>query len=355
MIIKIYLITIILIVIKLISLILIITLFFINKESENILKKKENYCIRPIEFYMIPEDLPISTILYYAYWNKVFDLTYFKIFVGRKNLILKILKSIKIKNIIKYFFYFYFEISRIFVKILTEIVKYDNKKSIENYLFKKFSNPIDDRVIIKIGEDWLINGSIDLICYKIKCNLLNKNTMSSSNIEMIMPRIYKLTKDYYTNVSKDFGEQTLIKGLFKNRITGMGHWHAEDIIKNNEFIGYITDSKKAFEKDNYGKKLILKEIQLKKDSNMLMINKEEIELNSKKIEISSFPFIKSAVMKGYDEKEVGEWFIEEIETYKNAKEDIILNLKNEGISDYDAIEIEEMIVNNTIRNLVGHI
>ena len=42
---------------------------------------------------------------------------------------------------------------------------------------------------------------------------------------MIMPRIYNITKDYYTNVSKDFGEQMLIKGLFKNRITGIPGFH----------------------------------------------------------------------------------------------------------------------------------
>ena len=325
---------------------LIITFFFINKESENILKKKENCCIRPIEFYMIPEDLPISTILYYAYWNKVFDLTYFKIFFGKKNLVLKILKSIKIKNIIKYFFYFYFEISRIFIKILTEIIKYDDKKKIENYLFKKFSNPIDDRIIIKIDGDWTINGSVELICYKIKCNLLSKNTMSSSNIEMIMPRIYKLTKNYFESISKDFTEQTLIKGLFKNKITEIDHWHVENIIKENEYIGYITDSKKAFAKNNYGKELILKEIQLKKESNML---------STKKIEISSFPFIKSAVLKGYDEKKINGWFIEEIESYKNLKGDIILNLKDEGISEYDAMEIEDIIIRNTIQSIIKNI
>jgi len=352
---KIYIITIIWVIIKLIGLILILILFFINKESEHILKKKENYCVRPIEFYMTPEDLPISTILYYAYWNKVFDLTYFKIFVGKKNLIFKILKSIKIKNIIKHFFYFYFEISRIFIKILIEVIKYDDKKNIENYLFKKFANPIDDRVIIKIDEDWLLNGTVDLICYKIKCNLLNKNTMSSSNIEMIMPRIYKLTNNYYTNISKDFTEQTLIKGLFTNKITNVEHWHAEEIIKKNECIGYITDSEKAFAKNNYGKKLILKKIQLKKESNMLMLNKEEVELSSKKIEISSFPFIKAASIESYDEKEINGWFIEGVESYKRLREDIILNLKDEGINDYDAMEIEDIIVKNTIQSIARNI
>jgi hypothetical protein len=37
---------------------------------------------------------------------------------------------------------------------------------------------------------------------------------------------------------------------------------------------------------------------------MLMLNKEEVELSSKKIEISSFPFIKAASIEGYDEKEI---------------------------------------------------
>ena len=179
--------------------------------------------------------------------------------------------------------------------------------------------------------------------------------MSSSNIEMIMPRIYKLTKNYFESISKDFTEQTLIKGLFKNKITEIDHWHVENIIKENEYIGYITDSKKAFAKNNYGKELILKEIQLKKESNMLMLNRDEVELSTKKIEISSFPFIKSAVLKGYDEKKINGWFIEEIESYKNLKGDIILNLKDEGINEYDAMEIEDIIIKNTIQSIIKNI
>jgi hypothetical protein len=40
-------------------------LFIINKESNKILEIKENYCIRPIRFYMTIKDMPIGTSIYY--------------------------------------------------------------------------------------------------------------------------------------------------------------------------------------------------------------------------------------------------------------------------------------------------
>jgi hypothetical protein len=44
-----------------------------------------------------------------------------------------------------------------------------------------------------------------------------------------------------------------------------------------------------------------------------------------------------------------------VESYKRLREDIILNLKDEGINDYDAMEIEDIIVKNTIQSIARNI
>jgi hypothetical protein len=44
-----------------------------------------------------------------------------------------------------------------------------------------------------------------------------------------------------------------------------------------------------------------------------------------------------------------------VESYKRLREDIILNLKDEGINDYDAMEIEDIIVKNTIQSIAKNI
>jgi LPS O-antigen subunit length determinant protein (WzzB/FepE family) len=85
------------------------------------------------------------------------------------------------------FFYFLTGLNRIFIKIIKEILKYKKKEKIENFLFKKFTSIGDDRLIIKIKGEWIINGKIDIIKNKIKQKLINENKISYKNIEYSMP------------------------------------------------------------------------------------------------------------------------------------------------------------------------
>jgi hypothetical protein len=139
----------------------VVLLLYINWESNKILKKEykieegryRNYCIRPKILYTIPDYIPSLKMLYYAIWNKIFDLTYMKVFIGEDNFWFKIIKSFKKIEILKSLVYIILGINRFIVKIFIEILKF-NSKSIEEYLFRNFKNPSDNRIIIKINNKW---------------------------------------------------------------------------------------------------------------------------------------------------------------------------------------------------------
>lgn len=54
--------------------------------------------------------------------------------------------------------YLFLGFNRFIIKIFIEVFKFNNK-SIEEHLFRNFNNPWDDRIIIKINNNWEINGS----------------------------------------------------------------------------------------------------------------------------------------------------------------------------------------------------
>ena len=242
--------------IKLITFLFILLFILINKESENILNCNKNdsenrignYSIKPINCYFMPDDLPIGTLLYNKYWNEVFNLTYLKIKIGRKKFWFKIFKKIDLKSILRIVFYFFTGINKIFIRITKIILNYEKKEKIENFLFKKFINVRDDRLIIKIKGEWTINGRIDILLNKIKKKLINENKISHEHIEYAMPWIEKIIIKHDSKINQSIKDLIIQKGTFTNRITKIKHWHIFDIIKDENKIPYITDEDKAIQK-----------------------------------------------------------------------------------------------------------
>jgi hypothetical protein len=74
-----------------------------------------------------------------------------KVFIGENNFWFKILKSFKKIEMIKSLIYIILGLNRFIIKIFIEILKF-NSKNIEEYLFRNFKNPSDDRIIIKINN-----------------------------------------------------------------------------------------------------------------------------------------------------------------------------------------------------------
>lgn len=70
--------------------------------------------------------------------------------------------------------YLFLGFNRFLIKMFIEILKFDGR-SVEEYLFKNFNNPLDDRIIIKINNNWEINGTTKKIIKDIE-EILERKT-----------------------------------------------------------------------------------------------------------------------------------------------------------------------------------
>jgi len=337
--------------IKFITFLFIIIFILINKESENFLNCKNNdsefwlgnYSMKPINSYSVPDELPIASILYNKYWNEVFNLTYLKIKIGRKNFWFKILKKINLKALFRLIFYFLTGINRIFINIFKEVLNYKKKEKLENFLFKKFASIGDDRLIMKIKGEWVINGKIDIIKNKIRQKLIIENRISHENIEYAMPWIEKIIEKYDSRISENIKDLIIKKGVFANKITKKPHWHTFGILKDESKIPYITDEEKAIDNDNYGLKPVLKGVYLKKKSTLLEIEKDKTIFLENEVELQAHPFIKSAYYNGFNEKIMQDSFLNQIFFYEKMKLELYGDLKMVIYDEIIAKELEKTI------------
>ncbi len=358
MIIKTILIGIIFFTIKSIIILTLFIFYLINKESNNILNstkydseiRKGNYELRPINFYTTPNDLPIGTIIYYKYWNEVFNLTYLKILSGHENFWLEAFKKIKFNSWFYLLLWYYIDLSRNFIKISLEIVKY-KEKNIEEFLFLKFSNVLDDRLIIKLEDKWIVNGFVTETSNKAKLILLKKNNLSTSNINLAMPHIIKIIEKNKDKTNKNYLQFVIKQGIFLDKKNKTPHSHIKNICKNDDFIGYITDQQKADFKKNYNLRSILEKVELEKKSKVLEIPKSEIILYGEEKTVNSRPFLESAYRYPYSEDLVKDEFKESVFEYTTIKDDIYSDLK-ELINDESLVnELNEMITKELFDNL----
>ena len=233
MLIKTFFMTISFLYIKLLITASVILFIYVNQESNKILKKEykiqgaryRNYCIRPKILDAIPDYIPSLKMLYYAVWNKIFNLTYMKVFVGEDDFWFKILKSFKKIEMLKSLIYIILGLNRFLVKIFVEIFKFNNK-SIEEYLFRTFKNPSDDRIIIKINNKWQINGATQKIIRKIEECLERK--ISHQNFDLLKPHLYlkiEMIRERFVEMDKEY---LCYKAKFL---------HIENKIEHTTFIG----------------------------------------------------------------------------------------------------------------------
>jgi hypothetical protein len=303
---------------------------------------------------MTIKDMPIGTSIYYWYWNTVFDLTYLKIMVNKKNFWIEIFKNIKISYIIKRLIFLYFDISYFLFKLIKEV--FNNKENdLEMYLFSKFSNPIDDRMIIRFEEKWLINGTINEITQKTVNWLKNKKNISTSNIDFLQTRIYIIAEKHHNVLVKKFDTEKKLKlSFFTNKRTKSPHWGVFDVSKNNEEMGYLTDQKKAEEKFFYGEKdnVLIEKIEWEKKTCLFNINKSEIKFKDSEKFIKEILLIKSADVNGYNERLLKEEIVEKIDTYRDAKINLIKDLKNEQLDEWDVDYIANLVHNELIEKII---
>lgn len=283
-----------------------------DQKSYNTGDRETNFSFRPIMFDTTPDDVVIGTILYYAYYNSVFDLTYKKIALGRKNFWIK---QISIKKTLKSIFFWYVGISRLMLLLALKIIKYD-EKGLENYLVKLFIKPMDDRLILKINNKWEINGKWELFWKTTNEKLLGLT--SESNLEYIKPSLLKI----YNKSLEINSESKTFLATFVNVKTKIPHNIFPEASKDSKIWAYQTDFQKAYNKDFYNKEpLIHKYDGIKKQSTLLEGRFDEFkQIRKEKITTVTNQF-KGALDYGYNDEKLSEKY-------------------NDGINELRIIEIE---------------
>lgn len=329
--------------VKLIALFWVFVLALINKESNDIIEQKTfkidgrytNFSIRPIIINTVPDTIPIGKLLYYGYYNSVFNLTYNKIIYKSKYFWLK---EMTIKKVIKSIFFWYIGISRLSLLLILKIVKY-KEESITDYLLKIFGNPIDDRLIIKINNKWEVNGNEKKMWNSISSVL--ENRVSTYKIEYIKPRIFSL---YHQMKEINFYNKTYA-AKFVNIKNKTPHKAFFDSSKDKEEIGYETEYKKAYINGFYNKyKLINWYDGEKKESTLLNIRIDELKQISKEKKILISKQLIGAIDHGFGEK-ISTNYTNKIKTIEEAKNEIEKALLDIGI-------IDEKTTKTIIKDLV---
>jgi hypothetical protein len=202
--------------------------FFLKKNYKVNINKYENYEFRPIIFWESNHNLPISTILYYAYSNLVFDVTYAKIKYGRKKLFILYLKNPY--NLLRILFFWYIGFSRVVFQIIKSVVF--NKENIGDFLLFKFMRISDDRLILKINNEWKVNGSQWMIFIEqISLRLHAKLGHSNATAAILMINKWKQDLNEITYYHRSY------RAIFVDKSTKIPHSVYLDIHKSVDKLG----------------------------------------------------------------------------------------------------------------------
>lgn len=320
--------------IKLISFFYLCILILINEESKKILNKKENICIRPKIISETSDKMPIGTILYNIYWNKVFNLTYMKIMIGQDKFWFKIIRSINFIKLFKSLILILFGISKFMIQLWYNIFNY-KEESIELYLTKKFLNPIDDRLIIRINNEWKINGKNEKILEKWKNYLWSTRNYSHEHIESAQTILYlnllkweKLTKEciWFNKIQK---------GMFKD-IKKIPHIYYPGLTKEGK-IAYSTDYNKAKKFNNYNKETVIEKFDGEKKESILL--QDDISNFIAKGVVKEEPgnkLIMGAIINGYNPDLINYNLNKKIKEFEDVYEDIKKLMISIGIDEKHA-------------------
>ena len=317
--------------IKEISIITVLLIIIINKESNDILNTEKswvgdrimNFSMKPKILYKTPSKPIKGNLFSILYYNKVFDLTYLKIFFGVDKFWIKILKSYRVKDLLIRIVYVYFGVSKLLLKLILEIIKYD-QKCMDHYLFRICQNPLDDRIIMRINGIWVVNGHNKKIVDQVYQYIIKNNLMSHNNTEHF-GHILFARLDNYRFIKSKMDSYPLLWGNMLDKKSAP-HIYVEGLTKENHNFGMLTDYLKARKMNCYGKKPIINRIDINKETIVLQEKKSNTFVFGEKKIINTLPFIKSAKISGFDESLVNINFMDKIRINEDLEKTIITDL-----------------------------
>ena len=323
-----------------------------NYESNKILNQKSyhngqrytNFYIRPKTLENTPDNVAIGNILFIAYWNFVFDITYSKLLYGKYYMF----KMITIKDFFIKIFFLYLGISRLMLKIILHILKINKTKNLENYLFSIFLKPIDNRIIVKINNKWKINSGLKIFLMLSKKKLVQELHFDDPKINKALEKF----SECYKKMSEINHNTTIFKAKFITKNTLIPHNVYIKSSKDPDLYGYQTSYNSAFNKNFFNKKpLIHKYEGVTKESTLLPHNKNELKQISTEKKVSFLKQIYGAVKYGYDAENLSSIYLDPINNILEIDEIINDTLKEIGINENKLEVIKISIMSEMIQSI----
>lgn len=317
--------------IKEISIITVLLIIMINRESNDILNTEKswmgnrimNFSMRPKILFCTPSKPIKGNLFSVMYYNKVFDLTYLKIFLGIDKFWIKVLKSYTVKDLLIRIIYIYFGISKLMLNLILEIIKYD-KKCMEDYLFGICQNSSDDRIIMRIDGVWIVNGANKRIVDEVCQHIIKNSLMSHSNTDQFSHALFNRL-DNYRFIKSKMDSYPIIWGKMVDKNT-TPHVYVENLTRKDTHLGMLTDYFKAKKMNCYGKDPIINKINIKKETIILQEKKSNVFMFGEERTVPTLPFIKAAKISGFDENLVNINFNDKLKITDDLEKTIDLDL-----------------------------
>lgn len=313
----------------------------VNYESNKIINKKTyftgerytNFSIKPKTMDELPENIELGTLFYCIYWNLVFDLTYIKLNHGKWFW----LKFLNIKLIAQRLVYAYLGISRLFLKLINHALRLNKEKSIETYIFFNFIRKNDNRIILKINNEWKINNGREIFKHGVKKLLVERN-LSENQILWAVEQF-----EICYNKMQDIKHETITKKvLFVSKdLPKIPHSAFPSLTKNTEILAYQTSYQIAEKKSFYGKQPIINWYQgPTKESTILPFKERDTRQISDLKDTSILKQMQGAIKKGYDREIISDEWATSIEDFRLIDTHI------------EKVLSELEIRDNTLKNLI---
>lgn len=327
---------------------------FINKKNYSIDTKEgtrlTNFCLYPKEIYEREQDMELSAILYKAYYNLVFDLTYLKIKNGKWWWI----KKIKIREIIKKIIYFYLGISKLMFKLIASAIKikkknYDDIETAAYFLFIR--HPIlNNMIIVKLNGKWILNGPFkhmeEMLKKIIKTNVNKYNENHYDKwLEITETNLYKMIEA--TKEAPRFSGKHINPNLLIEHKTWL------DVNSKDKMVAYETDLDKAKKKDFYGKEKMIEKIGNKeKETTLIQEKAQNIRITEDPKLTSTNKLIEGIIGSPNNKELIDTKLIQTSEEVLELIKDTENKLREAGMAEIDIELIKQTIVSLEYSNSI---
>lgn len=300
------------------------------------IKSKMTFEMRPIELISLEEPFGIRKMLFILHTNTSFNYIYLR--VTKKNIIKSLINK---EFIMKIVFLWLTGIGWLFIKITGKLIKI-RQISLKEQIFIETCKSWSDKLLLVKEGKWFRNGIKKEIIEEFEKMCIKKN-LKGLEKKLLWERIEYLYYDYWDNIKKTdlkpinlFYAENIDKNICLHNVAI--NFHRDDF-----FVGFLTDYRKAKIRDWYGKEIMINKIELRKETVIIEYPKNELIFKKPGMIVTKKAIIKGAIIDGFNPGLLKEEDVYQIEISKEFEKNLKIVME-----DYDMTKEDFESLNNVI-------